>query len=603
MSLILNCRSLRKSFGSRTLFENVSLTISDGDRLGLIGPNGSGKSTLLKILAGTETSDSGDRSLRKGATLSYVPQDSVFPAGATVLDVLTAACKRDEEFDAKLNTIIGVAGFTEAGVSPLSEAASLSGGWRKRLAIAEALIQKPDILLLDEPTNHLDVAGIIWLERLLASARFACVLVSHDRYFLENVTTSMAELNRLYPDGLFRAAGPYSAFLEKRADFASAQSKLEDSLQTKVRREIEWLRRGAKARTTKSKARIDEANRLIGDLAGVSDRRRSGVARIDFSASDRQTKRLLEATGVACEMGGRTLFSGLDLRISPGVRIGLLGGNGTGKTSLLRLFLNELSPSAGEIFRADNLRMVYFDQNRDQLDLDVPLRRALAPHGDSVIYQGRVQHVAGWAKRFLFREDQLDVMTRNLSGGERARVLIARLMLREGDILLLDEPTNDLDIATLEVLEESLLDFPGGMILVTHDRFLLDRVSTSILAFEPNGTLTLYADYAQWEQAQRLPQKNTAPGSASKESKNRIADVALPARKKLSYMEAREWDQMEARILTAETALAEHQNRLQAPDVVTDALLLQKTYAEMQAAQIEVEELYARWAELGTKLD
>ncbi len=601
MSLILNCRGLRKSFGSRTLFENVSLTISEGDRLGLIGPNGSGKSTLLKILAGTEPSDLGDRSLRKGATLCYVPQDSVFLPGSTVRDVLTAACKHDDEFDARLHTTLGAAGFTEGAISPDAEAAQLSGGWRKRLAIAEALIQRPDILLLDEPTNHLDVAGIVWLERLLASARFACVLVSHDRYFLENVATSMAELNRIYPEGLFRTAGPYSAFLEKRADFESAQAKHEESLQTKVRREIEWLRRGAKARTSKSKARIDEANRLIGDLADVSDRRRSGVARIDFSASDRQTKRLLEATGVACEIGGRTLFSGLDLRISPGVRIGLLGGNGAGKTSLLRLFLNELAPSAGEIFRADNLRIVYFDQNRDQLDLDVPLRRALAPHGDSVIYQGRVQHVAGWAKRFLFREEQLDVMTRNLSGGERARVLIARLMLREGDILLLDEPTNDLDIATLEVLEESLLDFPGGMILVTHDRFLLDRVSTAILAFEPNGTLTRYADYAQWEQAQRQPAKSSVAGS-SKDKARAADDGAAPAKKKLSYLEAREWEQMEARILAAETMLAESHNRLQAPDVVTDGGLIQAAFQAMQAAQTEVEQLYARWAELEAKM-
>src|SRR5262245_9544387 len=281
MSLILNCRGLRKSFGARTLFENVSLTISEGDRLGLIGPNGSGKSTLMKILAGTETADAGERSLRKGAKLAYVPQDSTFGPGLTVQDVLSAACPHDDEFDARLNTTLGSAGLT-----PEHEAARLSGGWRKRLAIAEALIQTPDILLLDEPTNHLDVAGILWLEKLLGAARFACVMVSHDRYFLENVATSMAELNRSYPDGLFRTAGSYSTFLEKRADFEVAQAKLEESLQTKVRREVEWLRRGAKARTTKSKARIDEANRLIGELSDVSDRRKSSVARIDFTASD-----------------------------------------------------------------------------------------------------------------------------------------------------------------------------------------------------------------------------------------------------------------------------------------------------------------------------
>jgi ATP-binding cassette subfamily F protein uup len=511
--------------------------------------------------------------------------------------VLSEACKHDEEFDARLNTTLGAAGFTEGAVDRNFEAARLSGGWRKRLVIAEALIQSPDILLLDEPTNHLDVAGILWLEKLMASARFACVLVSHDRYFLENVTTSMAELNRLYPDGLFRAVGPYSAFLEKRADFQVVQSKLEVSLQTKVTREIEWLRRGAKARTTKSKARIDEAHRLIGALADVSDRRKTGVARIDFAATDRQTKRLIEATGATCEVGGTTLFSNLNLKLSPGVRIGLLGGNGTGKTSMLRLLLGEIEPKSGEIFRADNLRIVYFDQNRDQLDLDVPLRRALAPHGDSVIYRDRVQHVAGWAKRFLFREDQLDVMMRNLSGGERARVLIARLMLREADVLLLDEPTNDLDIATLEVLEESLLEFPGAMVLVTHDRFLLDRVSTAILAFEPNRTLTQYADYGQWEQAQRQP-----PKSATAAAKDTRPAAQSAPKKKLSYLEAREWEQMEEKILAAETLLEDRKKLIHAPDVVTDAARLHKAYDEMQAAQVEVEQLYARWAELEAKL-
>ena len=598
MSLILNCRGLVKSFGARTLFENVSLTISEGDRLGLIGPNGSGKSTLLKILAGVEDSDSGERALRKNARLCYVPQDSVFESGWTVRQVLADACPADEDLDARLNTTLGAAGFTEGAVSGDMEASRLSGGWRKRLAIAEALIRTPDILLLDEPTNHLDVGGIVWLEKLLASARFAAVMVSHDRYFLENVATSMAELSRRYPEGIFRTNGAYSEFLEKRADFEAAQSKLEDSLNTKVKREVEWLRRGAKARTTKSKARIDEANRLIGDLGDLSDRRRSSSVRIDFTASERQTKRLLEATGAACDVGGRRLFSGLNLKLSPGVRVGLLGSNGTGKTSLLRLMLGEYEPAAGEIFRADNLRMVYFDQNREQLDLDVPLRRALAPHGDSVIYQGRPQHVAGWAKRFLFREEQLDVMMRNLSGGERARVLIARLMLREADVLFLDEPTNDLDIATLEVLEDSLLDFPGAMMLVTHDRFLLDRVATVIVSFEPDGTLMTYADYAQWQAAQTMKR----PAAVKDEKPAATAPAASSGKKKLSYLEAREWEAMEAKILEAEAALETQRALMHAPDVVSDGPRLHRVYEEVQAAQAAVEQLYGRWAELEAKL-
>ncbi len=286
------------------------------------------------------------------------------------------------------------------------------------------------------------------------------------------------------------------------------------------------------------------------------------------------------------------------MKLSPGVRIGLLGGNGTGKTSLLRILLGEIEPQVGEVFRAEKLRMVYFDQNRDQLELDVPLRRALAPHGDSVIYRDRVQHVAGWAKRFLFREDQLDVMMRNLSGGERARVLIARLMLREADVLLLDEPTNDLDIATLEVLEDSLLDFTGAMVLVTHDRFLLDRVATTILAFEPDGEMTFYADYAQWAQQQ------ASKRGGAKGEKGPGSEAGPPAapRKKLPYLEAREWDQIEEKILAAETVLEQRKALLQSPEMVSDAANLQRVYNEVQESQAEVEQLYARWAELATKL-
>ncbi|MBL8290649.1 MAG: ABC-F family ATP-binding cassette domain-containing protein, partial [Bryobacterales bacterium] len=377
MSLLLNCQALSKSFGALPLFEDVSLTISATDRLGLIGPNGSGKSTLLRIMAGLETPDSGTLALRKLTRLGYVPQDSIFPEGVTIRQLLSRAAPQDEELDARLNTTLGLAGFT----NPDAQASQLSGGWRKRLAIAEALIAQPDILLLDEPTNHLDLAGILWLEELLAAQSFAVVTVSHDRYFLENVANSMAELSRQYPNGLFRAEGTYSQFLERRADFLTSQQKLEESLATKLRREVEWLRRGAKARTTKSKARIDQANRLMGEVDEVSARNRTSSVQINFSASNRQTKKLLETHDLTYSIPTRTLLQSLNLQLSPGTRLGLVGPNGSGKTTLLRLLMGELAPQAGSIFRADNLRMVYFDQHREQLDLNQPLKRALAEHG------------------------------------------------------------------------------------------------------------------------------------------------------------------------------------------------------------------------------
>jgi ATP-binding cassette subfamily F protein uup len=333
------------------------------------------------------------------------------------------------------------------------------------------------------------LAGIEWLEFVLEQARFACVVVSHDRYFLENVASEIAELNRVYPDGVLRVRGNYSTFLEKKEAFLHAQSKRHEALENLVHSEIEWLRRGAKARTRKSKARISKAGELKEELANLNARTRTATAQIEFSSSERQTKRLIELENVAYEIGKRTLFSALNFTITAGMRVGLVGPNGSGKTTLLRLFRGDLAASSGEIRRADRLRIVYFDQSRE-LDSNTTLRRALAPQGDSVIYQDRVIHVASWAARFLFTGEQLNQPVERLSGGERARVLIAQLMLQPADVLLLDEPTNDLDIPTLEILEASLLEFTGSLVLVTHDRYMLDRLSTIVLGLDgPMGNL------------------------------------------------------------------------------------------------------------------
>jgi ATP-binding cassette subfamily F protein uup len=410
----------------------------------------------------------------------------------------------------------------------------------------------------------------------------------------------MAELNRCYPGGLFRVEGNYSRFLERRAEHFAARAQYQDALENKVRREIEWLRRGPKARTSKSRARIDSAGRLIDELADVSSRTRTATAQIDFTASGRRTKKLIEVQRLTKALGGKTLFRDLDLVLSPGMRLGLVGLNGTGKTSLLRLLTGEIQPDAGSMTQADALQLVYFDQNRQQVDPAVTLRRALAPHGDSVIHGDRVVHVAAWAKRFLFRPEQLDVQVGRLSGGERARVLIARLMLQPADVLLLDEPTNDLDIPTLEVLEETLTEFTGALVLVTHDRFMLDRISTHVLGLDGEGGVELYADYSQWEQAMNGRQKARSEKPAA--SKPAAVTLAAPAaRKRLSYMEAREWEGMEARILEAETRLEACRAALEDPEVVVDGERVQRCYEEMLAAQKSVDDLYARWAELEAK--
>ena len=602
MPPIIDVHNIAKAFGATPLFEDVSFTVSVSDRIGLIGPNGSGKSTLLRILAGTEQPDSGNVAVRKRLRLSYVEQDSRFAAGATIRTIVERAMERlltpEGESGAHSAETLGRAGFEDLEL----EAAALSGGWQKRLAIVEALVQRPNVLLLDEPTNHLDLAGIEWLEDLLRRAQFACVIVSHDRYFLENVATEMAELSRVYPEGLLRVHGSYSDFLQKKEEFLHAQSKRQEVLENLVHSEIEWLRRGAKARTRKSKARIDKAGELMSELASLNARTRDATAQIDFSATDRKTKRLIEVQDVDCEIGNRTLFERLNFIVSAGMRVGVVGANGSGKTTLLRMLLGEVAPTRGEIRRADWLRTIYFDQSRP-LDLSLTLRRALAPESDSVLYQDRVIHVAAWAARFLFNSEQLDQPVERLSGGERARVLIAQLMLQAADILLLDEPTNDLDIPTLEILEQSLLEFRGSLVLVTHDRYLLDRVSTVVLGLDGQGGAESFADYGQWEIWQTERKRTQNETMTSSPAVPGFSAPAVQTQTKLSYLEAREYAGIEQRIADAEQRLQSKRAALEDPAIASDGPKLVTAQAEMEAAQNDVDALYARWAELEQKAE
>jgi ATP-binding cassette subfamily F protein uup len=592
-AVLLSCEGLSKSFTSRPLFENLSFTLFEGDHVGVVGPNGSGKSTLMKIIAGEQEPDSGIRAVRKGVRVGYVPQDPVFAPGKSVHDVVLGALADDHrhedyEKDALVSVTLRKAGFND----PDAATETLSGGWRKRLAIAHEMVREPDILLLDEPTNHLDVEAILWLEALLRSEPKAFVVVSHDRYFLENITKRMIELNHVYPAGLLEADGSYSDLLQKRDEVLRNEAAYQETLANLVRREMEWLRRGPKARTTKAKARIQNAESLIDELAESRARERTSSAQIDFTASDRKTKRLWRASSLRKSMGEKRIVDDLDVLLTPLTRLGILGPNGSGKTTLLRMITGEIAPDAGEIEAADRLRVVYFEQNRESLDPTLSLRRALAPEGDTVVYRDRAIHIAGWARRFLFRSEQLDTAVSRLSGGEKARIVLARLMLQPADLLVLDEPTNDLDIPTLEILEESLLEFPGALVLVTHDRYLLDRVSTQILALDGRGGAEYFADYPQWEANRRVPER-AAPRSTQSAEK--------PRAKKLSYKEQREWDAMEATLLTAERQLEEATTRAHDPSIAADAVALQQRFEELNAAQAEVDRLYARWAELEAK--
>lgn len=600
MSAVIFAQKLTKAFGAKPLFRDVTFGVEEKDRIGIIGPNGSGKSTLLKILAGLERPDQGTVTQRQSLRVAYVSQQPDFPDGATVGDILHGAALQgglsETESQRRMYEWSGRTGF--AGLEQV--VAPLSGGWKKRLAIASGAIQDPDVLLLDEPTNHLDLEGLRWLAQLLVQGSWAWVLVSHDRWFLDQTVNRVTELNSRYVDGVLSFPGSYSDFLDKRDAFQELQEQQAQALAGKVRKEEAWLRRGPKARTTKAKYRVDSAYALQEQLAEVSTRLREGSTELDFVGSGRKTKRLVVGEGIKKGFGHHLLFEHLDVVLSPGVRLGLLGVNGSGKSTLLKILAKILEPDQGTIKHAEQLKVVYFDQHRQELDRKLTLRQALSDTGFTVMYRDKSMHVVAWAKRFQFQPEQLDVRVDLLSGGEQARALMARLILQPADVLIVDEPTNDLDIPTREVLEEGLKEFPGSLVLVTHDRYMLEEVCTQFIGFDGQGGHAFFAEYEQWEvwlrqreQRQRLTEGSVA-GSSEERSRR------LPT-KKLSYKEKQEFETMEQRIEAAEALLEKAQGVMTDPSVVSDHVKLEAAVKALQSAEQDVERLYARWSELEAK--
>ena len=598
---LLAVRDLGKTYASHTLFDRLSLAFQADERVGLIGPNGAGKSTLLRILAGIETTDSGTVERSKGARISYLPQVDVFPAEATVEGSLLAALAdlpmEEYERTVRAKKMLRRLGFEE-GATPV---ALLSGGWKKRLAIGCQLVQEPHLLLMDEPTNHLDLEGIDWLERFLERQNLAFVVTTHDRYFLERTADRIVELNSRYKDGFFSSNGHYSDFLEKRETFLEAEDAERRALATQVRREIEWLRRGPKARQTKASSRIDGAQDKIERLSAAKRRHRADrELEIDFAASGRRTHDLITAEGVSKTLGGRLLFRELAVHLRRGGRLGIVGNNASGKTTLLRTLAGAVPPDAGRVRHATDLRIALFDQQRDQLDKTERLRRVLSPSGDTVSYLGREAHIIAWAKRFGFRADQLETPVGDLSGGEQARVLMALMIREPSDVLMLDEPTNDLDISSIEVLERALEEFPGAVVLITHDRHMLDRICTDLIGLHGDGYWANYGSVAQWQEADaRRAEASEAAASTKPEPKRK--PEARPKRSGLTLPEKREWEEMEGRISAAEEEVARLQAGLNDPAVATNHEKLQAAFEAHRAAQEKVDQLYARWEELERK--
>jgi ABC transport system ATP-binding/permease protein len=597
MATLLSAQGISRFAAGRPLFQNLTLGLSDDEKIGLIGPNGAGKSTLLKTLAGMEKADSGVVSSRRGLRVGYVPQEEAFSNGATVESVLRAAIAAEpideDERSMRIEVALAQAQFADR----THEANRLSGGWRKRLAIMANQITEPDLLFLDEPTNHLDLSGVEWLEELMQQSNLPFVVITHDRYFLENVTTRLIDLNAAYAEGYLSVNGSYSDYLEAREAYLIAQGRKQDSLESTAKTELAWLRRGARARSTKAKGRIEDVGELFAELDTVK-KRNAEKQSMDgaFQGSGRRTKELIVGKDLSKTLGGRLLFENLEIVLSPGLKLGLVGLNGSGKTTLLRLLDKTLLSDTGLIKHADALTLVTFTQSREGLDRDATLKDFLAPSSDFVLYRGNQMHVTGYAKRFGFRENQIGAKIGTFSGGEQARTLIAHLMLQLPDVLILDEPTNDLDLASLEALEEGLESFTGALVLVSHDRFFLDKVCNQILVLG-EGAPAYYADYNQWANRE-LSINAPTPKKLAAESKSQPITT-----NRLNTAERREIAGIEATILAAEKKVVQIEAQMGLPEVATDAGKLQELWNALPIAKSEVERLYARWEELETKRD
>ena len=594
---------MKKAYAARPLFEGISFAIESGERIGLIGPNGAGKSTLLRIMAGLDTQDDGTISRQRGLKVGMLEQVPAFPPDATVEGEITAGVTGAHDW-AHISAVHEyMSRFCldgRSGVGGDTPVAQLSGGWKKRVALARVLVGDHDLVLLDEPTNHLDVESIMWLEDFLANAPFAIVTVTHDRLFLQRVSNRILELDRRNQDGLLSIHGDYADYLESKEQLMAGQENRELALKNTLRRETEWLRQGARARSTKQYARIKQAGELKQEVADLEYRNTVWTARFDFHSSERNPKKLIEANGIAKSYDGRVLFKNVDLLITPGLRLGLLGANGCGKTTLIRVLVGQEEPDAGRVNRSDQLQVVYFEQNRETLDTNATVAQTISPAGDHVKYRGNYVHLRSYLDRFNFSRLQMNMEVGRLSGGEQSRLLIARLMLKEANVLILDEPTNDLDMATLEVLEQCLLEFPGAVILVTHDRYFLDQVANNLLAFgEPDGPnagrIVSFASLGQWERAYAYEQaaKRAPAGGARKKT-------APPptAKRKRSFKEQYEFDHMEEKIHEAEARLQKLRAESELPDVVSNAARLAELMPEIAGLESEIDRLYKRWAEL-----
>ncbi|MBT3177419.1 MAG: ABC-F family ATP-binding cassette domain-containing protein [Desulfobacula sp.] len=598
MSFIFSLKNISKTYGDDTLFHDLSIDFKLNEQMGLIGMNGSGKSTFLKLIANITQPDTGDLITKSGLRVIYLSQEDRLEPDQTVEQILYNSIK-DSPFDDKqrhkiVQTLLGKGGFTDTDI--ISN--KLSGGWTKKLAITRALCRQPDVLLLDEPTNHLDINGILWLEEILKTAGFSFIVVSHDRAFIENICSNVMEIGKYYPSGYFKIQGQYKKFEKERHKFLKAQQTKQASLSSKMRREDEWLKQGPKARSTKAKYRIEQAQNLKMELYALKDRNKNTATMdIDFQGTGRQTKKLLRAYNLKKSMAGKSLFSDISFEIGPGFCLGIVGENGSGKSTLLSILEKKTLPDKGKVQWAENLKVSIFDQKRSRLNPVLTLKEALNPGGgDSVNYNDRSIHIVTWAKRFLFMPDQLEMPVKSLSGGEKARIILANIMLTPCDLLLLDEPTNDLDILSLEVLEDSIQQFAGAVIIVSHDRYLMDKVCHKILYLDPKAEARFFKDFNQ------IMNFRKTLGEKSKKIKKLTNSKKQPS-KTFSYKDKYELEHIEEKIVDAEAEVQLLSDKIQEPEIIRNPEKMKKYCSLLKLSQEKAQDLYKRWEDLEDKKD
>jgi ATP-binding cassette subfamily F protein uup len=609
---IVSLERVSMAYGHLPLLAGASLQIDQRERVCVIGRNGTGKSTLLRIVAGELPPEGGtvwrQPGLRIGSLAQDVPLDDPRPVFAVVSEGLAHLTEMDEWHKEQLVART----LSRLGLPPEASVQTLSGGWRRRVLLARALASQPDLLLLDEPTNHLDIETMTWLESLLVDYPGAVVFVTHDRTFLQHVATRIVELDR---GTLTSWPGDYATFLEKKEEWLANEAVRHEKFDKRLAEEEAWLRQGIKARRTRNEGRV----RALMDMRAsrAARRERAGNVRLQVDMAERSGQMVFEAEGVSKAFGGKAVVRELSIRITRGDRIGLIGPNGSGKTTLLRLLIGDLEPDAGEVRRGSGVQIAHYDQQREQLDPDRTVFDTIADGADTVVVNGQPIHVHGYLKQFLFPPERALSPVRALSGGERNRLLLARLFTRPSNVLVLDEPTNDLDIETLELLEALLVEWAGTLLLVSHDRAFIDNVVTSTLAFEGDGRVEEYVGgYEDWLRQRPDPQpalrapargarvlsdaadRDTADGAGS--------DPAVPresgAPKKLTYREREELDGLPARIEALESEQRSLAAKIAGPDFYKEpADAIRQALQRVETVHDELLRALARWDDLESR--